>query len=61
VRYGVFPGGGVTIRIAAPESSRAEVTGAVPAILGFTPREQLSRALEQRSGGRLQLDPAHGR
>jgi tRNA A-37 threonylcarbamoyl transferase component Bud32 len=60
VRFDVFPGGCLTTRITAPESSRAEVTGAVPAILGFTPREQLGRALEQRSSGRLHLDPVQG-
>ena len=30
---------------------------AAPGILGFTSREQLSQALERRSGGRLHLDP----
>jgi PAP2 superfamily len=57
VRFDVFPGGCVTTRIRALPASRAEVTGAAPAILGFTARLQLAQALEQRSGGRLQLDP----
>jgi len=57
VRFDVFPGGCVTTRIRALAASRAEVTRAAPAILGFTPRPQLAQALEQRSGGRLHLDP----
>jgi tRNA A-37 threonylcarbamoyl transferase component Bud32 len=56
VRFDVFPGGCVTTRIRALASSKAEVTAAAPGILGFTPRQQLAQALEQRSGGRLQLD-----
>ena len=47
----------MTTRIRAPAPNRAEVTAAAPSILGFTPRQQLAQALEQRSGGRLQLDP----
>jgi tRNA A-37 threonylcarbamoyl transferase component Bud32/membrane-associated phospholipid phosphatase len=57
VRFDVFPGGCLTTRIRASASSQAEVTGAAPGILGFTPRDQLAQALEQRSGGRLHLDP----
>jgi tRNA A-37 threonylcarbamoyl transferase component Bud32 len=57
VRFDVFPGGCVTTRIRALAPSKAEVTAAAPGILGFTPRQQLAQALEQRSGGRLQLDP----
>jgi tRNA A-37 threonylcarbamoyl transferase component Bud32 len=61
VRFDVFPGGCVTTRIRALPPSRAEVTGAAPGILGFVPRQQLGQALEQRSGGRLHLDPPAGR
>jgi tRNA A-37 threonylcarbamoyl transferase component Bud32/membrane-associated phospholipid phosphatase len=57
VRFDVFPGGCVTTRVRALPSSRAEVTGAVPGILGYTSRQALAQALEQRSGGRLHLDP----
>jgi membrane-associated phospholipid phosphatase/tRNA A-37 threonylcarbamoyl transferase component Bud32 len=57
VRFDVFPGGCVTTRVRALLSSRAEVTGAVPGILGYTSRQALAQALEQRSGGRLHLDP----
>jgi tRNA A-37 threonylcarbamoyl transferase component Bud32 len=57
VRFDVFPGGCVTTRIRALPSSRAEVTGAAPGILGYTSRQVLAQALEQRSRGRLHLDP----
>src|SRR5215211_3470195 len=57
VRFDVFPGGCVTTRIRALESSRAEVTGTAPGILGYTSREALAQDLERRSGGRLHLDP----
>jgi hypothetical protein len=57
VRFDVFPGGCVISRIRAAPDSRAEVMATAPGILGFTSREQLSQALERRSGGRLQLNP----
>jgi tRNA A-37 threonylcarbamoyl transferase component Bud32 len=57
VRFDVFPGGCVTTRVRALAASRAEVTGAVPGILGYTSRQTLAQALEQRSDGRLHLDP----
>ena len=60
VRYEVFPGGCLTTRITAPQQHQAEVTTGSAAILGFTSREQLRRALEERSGGRLHLDPQTG-
>jgi hypothetical protein len=56
VRYEVFPGGCLTTRITAPQQHQAEVTAGSGAILGFTSREQLRRALEERSDGRLHLD-----
>ena len=58
VRFDVFPGGCLTTRIRTPTVHRAEVTGSAAGILGFTSRGQLGLALEQRSGGRLHLDPA---
>jgi hypothetical protein len=57
VRFDVFPGGCLTTRIRTPTVNRAEVTGSAAGILGFFPRGQLGQALEQRSGGRLHLDP----
>ena len=61
VRFDVFPGGCVTTRIRTPTAYRAEVAGSAAGLLGFTSRDQLSRALEQRSDGRLHLDPVRGR
>ena len=61
VRFDVFPGGCVTTRIRTLAVHRAEVMGTAAGILGFTPRGQLVQALEQRSGGRLRLDPPGGR
>ena len=61
MRFDVFPGGCLTTRIKTPTVNRAEVTGTAAGILGFTPRGQLGQALEQRSGGRLHLDPVEGR
>jgi membrane-associated phospholipid phosphatase len=55
VRFDVFPGGCVISRIRAVPSSQAEVMGAVPGILGYVTRDQLSQALDRRSGGRLHL------
>jgi hypothetical protein len=57
VRYEVFPGGCVTNRITAPPAHQAEITAGSAAILGYTARDELRRALEERSGGRLHLDP----
>jgi len=60
VRYEVFPGGCLTTRITAPREHRAEVAAGSAGILGFTARDQLRRALEERSDGRLRLDPETG-
>ena len=51
----------MTTRIRTPTTYRAEVAGSAAGLLGFTSRDQLSRALEQRSDGRLHLDPVRGR
>jgi hypothetical protein len=55
-RFDVFTGGCVTTQLTAPVASRAEVTSEASLILGFTTRQTLQEALEQRSGGRLRLD-----
>ena len=59
-RFDVFAGGCITTRLTAPAERRAELTTEAPLILGFTPRQALQQALEQRSDGRLQLDPGLG-
>jgi hypothetical protein len=55
-RFDVFTGGCVTTQLTAPVASRAEITSEASLILGFTTRQTLQEALEQRSGGRLRLD-----
>jgi hypothetical protein len=52
-----FPGGCVTTQASVPAANRAEVTGDLAPILHYTTRQALQQALDQRSGGRLRLDP----
>ena len=54
----MFDGGCVTTRLTAPAEYRAQLTGEATAMLGFTTRQALAQELEQRSDGRLNLDPA---
>jgi tRNA A-37 threonylcarbamoyl transferase component Bud32 len=57
-RFEVFPGGCVTTWLTVPDVNRDWVTSQTGALLGFTSRQTLQQRLEQRSGGRLHLDPA---
>jgi hypothetical protein len=52
-----FPGGCVTTQASVPVANRAQVTGDLATILHYTTRQALQQALDQRSGGRLRLDP----
>jgi hypothetical protein len=56
----VFTGGCVTVHLrsnnAAPEVVQ-EVTAQASEVIDFVPRADLAQALEERSDGRLQLDP----
>jgi tRNA A-37 threonylcarbamoyl transferase component Bud32/membrane-associated phospholipid phosphatase len=52
-----FPGGCVTTQTAVPAANRSEVTGDLAPILHYTTRQALQQALDQRSAGRLRLDP----
>jgi tRNA A-37 threonylcarbamoyl transferase component Bud32/membrane-associated phospholipid phosphatase len=56
-RLDLFPGGCVTAQAAVPAANRAEVTSDLATILGYTTRQGLQQALDQRSDGRLRLDP----
>jgi tRNA A-37 threonylcarbamoyl transferase component Bud32 len=56
--FEVFPGGCVTTRLTVPAVYGAELTTQATALLGFTSRQTLQQLLEQRSDGRLHLDPA---
>jgi tRNA A-37 threonylcarbamoyl transferase component Bud32/membrane-associated phospholipid phosphatase len=60
-RFEVFPGGCVTTRLRAPSAHQARLTTQTTALLGFTSRQMLRQMLEQRSDGRLHLDPARAR
>jgi serine/threonine protein kinase len=52
-----FPGGCITAQISAPATSGQQLTTQTSSAIGFTTRQELRRALSQRSGGRLELDP----
>jgi tRNA A-37 threonylcarbamoyl transferase component Bud32/membrane-associated phospholipid phosphatase len=56
----VFPGGCATVRLSsrsdAPEVRR-EVTAQAGQVVGFVTRAHLARVLDERSNGRLHLDP----
>jgi hypothetical protein len=52
-----FPGGCVTAQSAVPAANRAEITGQLATIFHYTSRQALQQALDQRSDGRLRLDP----
>jgi hypothetical protein len=55
--YDRFPGGCVTYRLHSTTDPRGQFANEAPHLLGFATREQLRQALDERSGGRLQLDP----
>jgi tRNA A-37 threonylcarbamoyl transferase component Bud32/membrane-associated phospholipid phosphatase len=56
-RLDLFPGGCVTAQATMPAANQAEITSQLPTILDYTTRQTLQQALDQRSGGRLRLDP----
>jgi hypothetical protein len=59
--YDRFPGGCVTSRLHLETDPNGEFAAQAPQVLGFTTRATLRRALDQRSDGRLQLDPGEAR
>jgi hypothetical protein len=54
----VFPGGCVTAQLRAGSNTDPSVIDEAAAAVGFTTRPALQQALEQRSNGRLHLDPS---
>ncbi|HEX8860727.1 MAG TPA: hypothetical protein VGC06_16875, partial [Actinomycetes bacterium] len=60
-RFDVFPGGCATTRFSAPAARRAELTTEATLLLDFTTRQALQQALDQRSNGRLELNPEGAR
>ena len=56
--FDIFDGGCVTTRLTVPAAQRAELASEVTVLLGFKTRRALQQALDQRSDGRLHLDPS---
>jgi tRNA A-37 threonylcarbamoyl transferase component Bud32 len=59
--YDRFPGGCVTYRLHSTTDPTGQFANEALSLLGFATREQLRRALRQRSDGRLELDPGEVR
>jgi tRNA A-37 threonylcarbamoyl transferase component Bud32 len=55
--YTVFPGGCVTAQLQWTSAADVGFATEARSIIDFTTRQALQQALEQRSGGRLHLDP----
>jgi len=55
--YDRFPGGCVTYRLQSRSDLKGGFASELPLLFGFTSRQALRQALEERSGGRLHLDP----
>jgi hypothetical protein len=60
-RYDRFPGGCVTYRLHSNSDPNGEFASEAQVLLGFVSRRELARRLEQRSAGRLHLDPGAAR
>ena len=56
-RFDRFQGGCVTAQAAVPAANQAEITSQLATILHYTSRQALQQTLDQRSDGRLRLDP----
>ena len=55
--YTVFPGGCITAQLDPTISADAVFAKEALSILGFTTRQTLEQVLDERSNGRLHLDP----
>ena len=58
--YELFPGGCATVQLSSTSTAPAvldEVTAQAGQVIGFVTRAELARVLDERSAGRLQLDP----
>jgi hypothetical protein len=56
--YDRFPGGCVTHRLDSTTDIEGNFAVEAPLVVGFATRQQLRQALDERSNGRLHLDPA---
>jgi hypothetical protein len=59
--YDRFAGGCVTSKLHSTADVEGKFASEAPFVLGFTTRQALQQALEERSNGRLHLDPADAR
>jgi tRNA A-37 threonylcarbamoyl transferase component Bud32/membrane-associated phospholipid phosphatase len=59
--FDVFAGGCITTRLTLPAENQTQLINEAAQLLGFTSRQTLQQALEQRSDGRLHLDPGQAR
>jgi hypothetical protein len=57
--YDRFAGGCVTYRLHSSSDVEGSFAIELPGLLGYTSRNTLRQTLDQRSSGRLQLDPDH--
>jgi hypothetical protein len=55
--YDQFPGGCVTYRLRSTVDIEGKFATQAPLVLGFTTRQALQQALQERSSGRLHLGP----
>jgi hypothetical protein len=55
--YDRFPGGCVTYRLRSSSDPTGQFAVEARVLLGFISRQEIARTLEQRSAGRLHLDP----
>jgi hypothetical protein len=58
--YELFPGGCVTVRLSSRNTASEvveDVTAQAGQVIGFVTRADLAQALDERSDGRLRLDP----
>ena len=59
--YDRFPGGCVTYQLQSTTDIEGTFATEAPLVLGFVTRQALQQALDERSNGRLHLDPAAAR
>jgi hypothetical protein len=59
--YDRFPGGCVTYQLHSTTDIQGTFATEAPRVLGFTTRQALQQALDERSNGRLHLDPTEAR
>jgi hypothetical protein len=56
-RLDVFAGGCLRSRLVTPSGDQSRLAAEIPELIDFRSRQELQRTLDQRSDGRLHLDP----